>query len=155
LEIGKEKEKGISLLPPAVPPSLTRAAHGPRGPPLVPPAPAPHSPPLADDPIPHISRARSRSLATALPLASGPRLSATLPSPVIRLSAHSPPATARPVASPLSRSPARFGALRLPEPSRYPVCPSHPVATTVLHHRRRDKRHRCSPPPLPPLPGRI
>jgi hypothetical protein len=114
--------------------------------------PAPHSPPLADDSTPPISRARSRSLVTALPLASGPRLSATLPSPVIRLSARSPSATARPVASPLSRSPARFGALRLPEPSRHPVCPSHAVATTVRHHRRCGKRRRCLAPPLPPPP---
>jgi hypothetical protein len=114
--------------------------------------PAPHSPPLADDLTPHISRARSRSLATALPLASEPRLSATLPSPVIRLSARLPPATTHPVASPLSRSPARFGALCLPEPSRHPVCPSHPVATTVRHHHRRGKRRWCLPPPLPPPP---
>jgi hypothetical protein len=135
---------------PSPSPSLPRAAHSPRGPPL---APTPHSPPLADDPTPPISRARSRFLATALPLASGPRLSATLPSPEIRLSAHSPPATARPVASPLSRSPARFDALRLPEPSRHPVCPSHPVATTMRHHHRHGKRRQCSPPPLPPPPS--
>ena len=163
MEIGKEKEKEkeISLLPPPagpiqaqVPPPLppsrasrtAHAAHLSR-------PPAPHSPPLADDLTPHISRARSRSLATALPLASGPSLSATLPSPVIRLSARSPSATARPVASPLSRSPARFGALHLPEPSRRPVCPSHPVATTVRHHPRRGKlagaRHLSPPFPAP------
>jgi hypothetical protein len=158
LEIGKEKEKGISLspqlgrfwpksLPPLRPSRVSRTA--PAAHLSCPPSPAPHSPPLADDPTPPISRARSRSLATALPLASGPRLSATLPSPVIRLSARSPPATTRPVTSPLSRSPARFGALRLPEPSRHPVCSSHPVAPTVRHHRRRGKRRWCSPPPLP------
>jgi hypothetical protein len=40
------------------------------------------------------------------------------------------------------------------------LCLSHPVATpcpsrsvaTVCHHRRRGKRHRCSPPLLPPPP---
>jgi hypothetical protein len=73
---------------------------------------------------------------------------------VIRLSTRSPPATARPVASPLTCSPTRFGALhpRALCPSR-PVatsCPSCPVAT-VCHYRRRGKRHRCSPPLLPPL----
>jgi hypothetical protein len=79
-------------------------------------------------------------------------LSAPSPSPVIRLSARSPPATARPVTSPLTRSRAQFGALgpRAMCPSR-PVatsCTSHPVAT-VCHYRRRGERRRCSPPLLP------
>jgi hypothetical protein len=72
--------------------------------------------------------------------------------PVIKLSARSPPATTRPVASLLTRSPTRFGALHLAEPSCHPVCPSHPIATTVRHHRRRGKRRWCLPPPLPPPP---
>jgi hypothetical protein len=41
-----------------------------------------------------------------------------------------------------------------PAPS-YPVTtvfPSHPVATTMLHHRHCGKRRRCSPPLPPPRP---
>jgi hypothetical protein len=38
-----------------------------------------------------------------------------------------------------------------------PACPSHPVATTVRHHRRRGKlvgaRHLSSPLPRPPIKG--
>jgi hypothetical protein len=77
---------------------------------------------------------------------------------VTRLATRSPPATARPVASPLSRSPARFGALGLPEPSHHPVCPSHLVVTTVRHHLRRGElagaRHLSPPsPPRAPIKG--
>jgi hypothetical protein len=70
--------------------------------------------------------------------------------PVTKLSMRSPLATVRLVALPLSRSPARFGALRLPEPSRCPVCPSHPIATTVRHHRRRKHTSpvRATSPPF-------
>jgi hypothetical protein len=80
---------------------------------------------------------------------------------VTRLSARSPPATVRPVASPLTRSPARFSALRphalCPSRPFTPACPSHPV-TTVCHHHSRGKlvgaRHLSSlPPPRPPIKG--
>jgi hypothetical protein len=101
---------------------------------------------------PPVSRAHPRSLATTLSLAGGPCLSAPSPAPMIRLSARLPMATARPVASPLTRSLARFGALR-----PRALCPSRPVATacpsrlvaTVCHHRRRSKRRQCSLPLLP------
>jgi hypothetical protein len=130
-------------------PSLSRA-HLPRPRPSsahLPRAPAPRS-----LPAPPISRARPRSLATALSLAGGPRLSVPAPSPMIRLSAHSLPSIAHPVTSPLTCSPARFGALcpraLCPSPPVATTCPSRPVAT-VCHHRRRGKRRWCSPPPLP------
>jgi hypothetical protein len=144
LEIGKEKEKGISLLPPGwtdsgpSPPSLSRAlrtAHTTHlsRPPA--PRPAPHSTPLADDSTPPISRARSHSLATALPLASRPLLSATPPSPVIRYRRvlHRPPPARRLAIITLTSSVWRLASARailsprLPEPShRHHCAPSSP-----------------------------
>jgi hypothetical protein len=104
-------------------------------------------------PAPPVSHARPRSLATALSLAGGPCLSAPSPSPVIRLSARSLSATAHPVASPLTRSLAWFGALRhhalcLSRPVAT-SCPSRPVAT-VCHYCRGGNCRRRSPPLLPP-----
>jgi hypothetical protein len=54
------------------------------------------------------------------------------------LSAQSPPATARPVASPLTRSPTKFGALH-----PYPLAPapSHPVTPSP----EPSRRHHCVP----------
>jgi hypothetical protein len=93
----------------------------------------------------------SRSLPRNRPLSGKwASLVSTFLAPVTKLSTGSPPATIRPVASPLSRSPARFGALCLPEPSRRPICSSHPVATTVRHHRRRKHTSlmRATSPPF-------
>ena len=131
------------------PPSLAaHAAHLPRARVALLP------PPLTGRPHPS---ARPPSLPRDHPLSGkrAPPVSPFSPSLVTRLSARSPPAVARPVASPLTRSPARFGAL-CPQalcPSRLvaTACSSHPV-TTVCHHRRRGKCHWCSP---PLLPGRL
>jgi hypothetical protein len=90
-----------------------------------------------------------------------PLVSAFL-APVTELATRSPPATARPVASPLLRSPARFGALRLPEPSRRPVYLSHPVAPSARAIPSSPlcaiipvvQARQCSPPLAPfPAPG--
>jgi hypothetical protein len=110
------------------------------------------APSPAASPAPPDSHSHPRSLS----LKSG--LVNAFLAPVTGLATRSPPATARPVASPLSRSPARFGALRLPELSRRPVCSSHPIATTVHHHPRRVKlvgaRHLSPPsPPRAPIKG--
>jgi hypothetical protein len=165
--VKREKKKGKKekTLPPAGPNLTQTLLHPlslPRAPLPPPPPEAQFSPPPAracaaptDSPTPPVSRARPRSLATALPLAGGPHLSA--PFPLTRDQAIDTFA-ARPIASLLTRSPAWFGTLRPRAlcPSR-PVataCPSRPVAT-VCHHRRRGKRRRCSPPLLPPLPGRL
>jgi hypothetical protein len=111
-------------------------------------------------PAPPVSRARPRSLTTALSLAGGPCLSAPSPSPVISLSARLPPATACPVASPLTRSPARFGALRpahcarailSPPPAR--AVPSPLCAIIAAEASVAGARHLSFPPPRPPIKG--
>jgi hypothetical protein len=139
------------------PPPLSRAPaplflpRGPSGP-----SPARPRSPLSLPARPHPSAALPLALSRSISLPDKrvPLVSAFL-APMTGIATRSPPATARPVASPLSRSPARFGALRLPEPSRRPVYPSHPVATTVRHHPRRGKlvgaRH-LSPPSSPRAP---
>jgi hypothetical protein len=159
--IGNRKRKRNFTSPrlrrfwPKLPPSLPRA-HLPRPRPSsahLPRAPAPR--PVSARPHPSAAPAlSSHPLSLCQP---DPACQPLSPSPVIRLSARSSPAIACPVASPLTRSPARFGALhpRALCPSR-PVataCPSCPVAT-VCHHRRRGKRRRCSP-PLLPIPDRL
>jgi hypothetical protein len=93
-------------------------------------------------PAPHVSHSCTFPRICSLSVNPAPLVS-PFPAPVIRLLARSPPTTARSIASPLTRSPAWFGALRLRA-----LCPGRPVAT-VCHHRRRGKRRRCSPPLLP------
>jgi hypothetical protein len=90
----------------------------------------------------------------ALSLADGPRLSA-LSLARDRLSMRSPPATAPPHPLAIARPPAELAPCACPEPSRHPVCPSHPVATTMHHHRRHDKHHQCLPPLLSPSPSPV
>jgi hypothetical protein len=129
-------------------------------------SPAPHSsPPLGPSPLtlprPSLRRCqpgptrqpRPPSLPRDRPLPDkqASPVSPFSPSPVTRLSAHSPSATVRPVASPLTRSPARFGIMRpcalcpsrpftpLPEPSCRSYVPSSPSW----------QARRCSPPLLP------
>jgi hypothetical protein len=68
-----------------------------------------------------------------------------------QLSTRSPPATTPPHPLAITRPPAELAPCACLEPSRHPVCPSHPVATTMHHHRRCGKRRRCSPPLLSPL----
>jgi hypothetical protein len=160
LEIEKKIKRNSPLAPPgwadsgpSPPLSLSRARSSP--PPeaqLGPPPACTHATPTIS-PAPPVSRAHPRSLATALSLAGEPCLSASSTAPVIRLSAHSPSATTRPVAWPLTRSPARFGTLRpcalCLSHTVATACPSRPV-TTVCHHRRRSKASlvlATSPPP--------
>jgi hypothetical protein len=113
--------------------------------------------PPADQPTPPVTHARPRSLATALSLASGPHPSAPVPLACDQAigaftADHHPP---RRLA--INTLASKVGALRpcLLAPARAipsPVCPSHPVATTVRHHRRRGKlagaRHLSFPPSL-------
>jgi hypothetical protein len=144
---GKTPPPRLSRFRPKPPLTLPRARTPPfRGPSPRTRAPLPSATASSAPPVSRTPLALSRSL--SLSGKRVPLVSAFL-APVTGLATRSPPATACPVASPLSRSPARFGALRLPEPSHRPVCPSHPVATTVRHHVCR-----CSPPLAPfPAPG--
>jgi hypothetical protein len=162
LKLEKEKEEGKSLPPrpgrirpkpsplsraPALSPSL--AAHAAQLPracalplaarprPSAAPALLPPDRPLSDRRVPPVS---SLSLARD------------------RISTRSPSATALPHLLAITRPRAELAPCACPEPSRHPVCPSHPVATTVHHHHRRGKHLRCSPPflfppPRPPIKG--
>jgi hypothetical protein len=143
--------------------SLPRA-RSPLGPrsqsPARPPAPAYAR---AAPPLPLIGRPHPSVAPTLAPLRppslwqAGPACQPLLPSPVTRLSARSPPAIVRPIASPLTRSLARFGALRpralCPSRPFTPACPSRTVAT-VCHHHRRGKLAGGCPRSSLPHPGR-
>jgi hypothetical protein len=154
MEIEKEKGKSSPVrlgriwpnpLSPARRAPLPRSAHEAH----------PHSracapPSAAVSSAPPVSHARPCSPATPLSSKWAPLVSPFL-APVTKLSARSPLATVRPVASPLTRSPARFGIMR-----PRALCPSRPF--TPLHELSRRscapssppwQARRCSPPLLP------
>jgi hypothetical protein len=138
----------------APPPSLVaHAAHLPRA----------HSrlrrvSPPADRPAPLVSRntppARDRSPSSKRAPLVSPSLAL-----VTKLSARSPPVATRPVASPLTRSPARLApcvpvSLRQPEPSRHPsarAIPSPPLCA-IIATASSSPVLATSP---PPFPGRL
>jgi hypothetical protein len=151
----KEKEKGKS--PPSAGPNPAQPSLScaPTLPPRGPRGPSPHAHPCSSirrcQPGP-TRQSRSPSLPRNRPL-SGKLVSPFL-APVTKLSMQSPSAATRSIASPLTRSRARFGALhhralcpncpsaRLPEPShRHHCAPSSPPW----------QARRCSP-PCPPSP---
>jgi hypothetical protein len=113
-----------------------------------------HTPlPLAVSPTPPVSRARPFPLAFALSLASGPCLSALSLSlsPVIGYRHDHRRTPLRHIPSPLLAHQPNWHLAPAPSHPVTPVYPSHPVATTLHHHRRCGKRSRYSPPLLPPL----
>jgi hypothetical protein len=158
IEIDKEKEKGNS---PSVGPNPAQLSLPPvrRASPARPTWPTSRAratlpSPLAVSPAPPVSHARPFPLAFSLSLASGPRSSALSLSPVIgyRCDHCRPPL--RHIPSPLLAHQLNWHLAPALSHPVTTVCPSHPVATTVRHHRRRGKRRRCSP-PLLPLLGRL
>jgi hypothetical protein len=105
---------------------------------------------------PHLSAALA--LAPSKPLSlSGKRAPLVSPflAPVTKLSTRSPPVAARSIASPLTRSPTRFGTLR-----HRALCPSCPFTRLLEPSRRHHyapssppwQARRCSPSRLPSLP---
>jgi hypothetical protein len=158
----KKKENPPSAgLDSAQPPPLSPTRSSPRPKPSTPHLPRPRSRHAAVRPAPPASHTYPSPLAFALSRKRAPPVSPFCPSPVTRLSTRSPPAIVCPIASPLTRSPARFGIMRLRAlcSSRpfTPACPSRPVATMHHHHRRgklTGARHLSSlPPPRPPIKG--
>jgi hypothetical protein len=134
MEMEIEKEKGKSSPPRLgrirtnhLSPACSRSpSRGPSGPsPLAP----PRSSLRRCQPGP-TCQPRSPSLPRNRPL-SGKRAPLVSPflTPMTKLSTRSPPAAARSIASPLTRSPARFGALR--HPALCPSCPFTPPARAI------------------------
>jgi hypothetical protein len=163
IEMEIEKEKGKSSPPSAGPnptqPPLSRAPALPLAAQAAHLRSHTHAPPsAAASPAPPVSRARPRSLATALSLASGP---ACQPLPRARDQAIDAITAGRRTLHRFAINTLASSVWRLapphtvPELSLHLACPSHPVVTTVRYHRRRGKltgaRHLA---PLP-RPGRL
>jgi hypothetical protein len=116
-------------------------------------------------------RPRSRLTTQPHPAATPPlslsrRSPAGSPGPLVRSlvppmpsPARSPPTTARPVSSPLTRAPASATSpLTVPEPSPHPpACPSHPVVvcaiTAIMASSSALSSLLPSPPPRTPIKG--
>jgi hypothetical protein len=152
----KKKKKpplGRAESGPSLPLSLSRPCSPPPSRPTRPNSRSAGLPP--DSPTPPVSRAHPPPSRSPSLWRVGLACQLSLSLAHDRLSTRSPPATAPPHPLAITRPPAELAPCACPEPSCHPVCPSHPVATTMHHHLRRGKRRRCSPPLLSPLPGHL